>query len=889
MSHSTIAPPRILRRMLRAALPTLDRDSLLEELDTRFHMKATRSRMLANFWYARESLALLMHVGMEQVHDGFGGLSGIRSDARLALRSFHRHPGFAVSFIVTLAIGTGVLATVYTAAQWVLLRPVPGVTRSEQLMTIRLGSTEAPPHVSWAISHPDYLTFRDRLPFGGQLAATTPVELDLQQERGEPFRVDGALVSQNYFSVLGVRPSEGRGFLAEEEDRAGGEHVAVISEALARRLNSSGSAVGRRIRINGNSVLVVGVASRGFHGASLPGTEEVWLPLSADRIVDPSASPGIAKSRDVAFWSQLIGRAAPGLTIGAVRASANGVMENIRSEFTAHSFSAMHFRMQIFPGIGLDPAVRASVRQTLTQLGIVAVLLLCLATANLANLSLIESTRRATASAVRVALGASRARVASAALIETLLLGIAGTAAALWLAYIWSGWYQATQLSEHGGALTGMRLDPRVAGVTMLVALVAAGAAFLRPASMLRRPTVDHLIRRGAEDVRASHRLRAGLISVQVALSLVLLVAAGLLGRTVLNLRNIELGFEPSRVLTFSLAPHLHGFEGRTLDNLARRLESRLAQDGALTAGFISPSPFRSSYLTAALYGSDDPEVRPLIGAGFFVSPGLIPALGVPTLAGDSLWQADSGTTVISRAAAKALFPGLAVGDVVGRIVPTRPKRGRPVRIAAVIEDVRLSDVTDDPVPVIFFPLMQRYASMSLTGVVDTKGMSGSDEVVRRIIGLDAPEIPLFNVRSARAAIDLQFADRNAMARASGTLAVIGLLLSAVGLYAVISAVVATRRREIGIRGALGAAPHRILRRMLATGLLPVLIGLPLGLAGSMLVGKLLAPQLFGLERIDPLSYVIAIGVLLCAATVAALLPSWRATRISLADVLREE
>src|SRR6185503_7419549 len=185
-----------------------------------------------------------------------------------------------------------------------------------------------------------------------------PVELDVQREHGEPFRVEGALVSQNYFTVLGVNLSAGRGFLPEE-DGAGGEVVAVISESLARRLDSSGRFVSRQVRVNGKPVLVVGVAARGFHGASLPGTEQVWLPLSAQRVVDPSASPGASTTRDVAFWSQLIGRAGAGVTIEALRASTNNVMENIRREFSGHSFAATHFRMQVFPGIGLDPSVRS--------------------------------------------------------------------------------------------------------------------------------------------------------------------------------------------------------------------------------------------------------------------------------------------------------------------------------------------------------------------------------------------------------------------------------------------------------------------------------------------------------------------------------------------------
>jgi putative ABC transport system permease protein len=885
-------PPALLRRFIRAILPKIDRDLMVEELDALFRDKAsTRSRVAANVWYARQAAAFFVELGLERIREAVATIGGSGADARIALRSFRRHPGFAVSFVVTLAIATGVLSTVYTAAHWVLLRPVPGVSRPEELVTIRLGSAQAPPHVSFAISQPDYETFRNRLPVNGNLAALTPVEVDARPEGGDPFRLAGALVSHNYFSVLGVRLSAGRGFLAGEETASAGELVAVISQSLALRLNSSGSAVGMRVRVNGASVLVVGVAPAGFRGAALPGGEEIWLPASALSIVDPSTDPRALSRRGEGLWRRFVGRLPAGTTTVAITAAANNVMENIRAEFRAHSFPPTHFVMQGFDGIGLDPSVRATVRRTLGQLGVVATLLLFLAIANLSNLALIESTKRATNAAVRIAIGATRARLARAALVETALLGIVGTMTALWLAYVWSAWYQGTRLSEYGGALTGMHVGPRIAVLTMVVAFVAAGIAFLRPSSAVYSSSAERLMRRSAGDVRANHRLRSALIAVQVALSLVLLTAAGLLGRTVLNLRSIDLGFDPNRLLTFSLDPHLHGYESSALDQLARRLETRLGEAGGFRgAGFVSPAPLRSSYVTTALYGSDDPEARPLIGAGFFVTPGFLPAVGAHTVAGDAAWQADSGTIVITRGALKKLFPGMSPSDAIGRSVPTRAKRGNPVRIAAVIEDVSLSDITNEPVPAVFHPLAQRWPGMSFTAFVDGERASRSAElIVRRVMSSEAPELPLFDVRSARAAVDEQFADRNAMARAAATLAAIGLILAAVGLYAVVSAAVATRRREIGVRTALGATPRRTLRRVLVGGLIPVAVGLPFGMVGSVLISRLLAPQLFGLEAIDPLAYAVGVVALLLAAVVAALLPAWRATRISPAEVLRED
>lgn len=884
-------PPAVLRCLVRTSLPFEDREPLLQELDGLFAQRVrSRGRAAATMWYARQALSFVVRVGASRVVESAGGLRPFAQDARLAVRSFRQRPAFALAFAVTLAIGTGVLATVYTAARWLLLRPVPGVTAPEQLETIRLGSIEAPPHVSWDVSHPDYLILRERLPLGGALAAMSPFEVDMRPRDGEPRRVAGAMVTSNFFTVLGARIVSGRGFLDEEQDRTVGQPVAVLSHALARRVSPDGNAVGSEIRVNGTLVRVVGVTVPGFRGADLPGRDELWLPFSMLRVIDPTASPRAAVLQASGVWRRMIGRRPASVTTAMVATAANTVVEAVRAESRSHSYIPTHFRLQVFSGIGLDPSVRASVRRTLTQLGIVAAFLLCLAIANLANLALIESTRRRTTTAIRVALGASRARIARGVFVETALLALGGAALALVLAMVWSRWFEGAQLSEYGGALAGMRVDVRIVLFTMLAALVAASLAFFQPATAGRWRSLDRILRRTASEDRGSHGIRAALVAAQVALSLVLLVAANLLGRTVANLREIDLGFRPERLLTFSLDPHLHGYESRELEQLARGLEGRLADEGGVRgAGFISPSPLRSSYLTAALYAGDDAE-EGLVGAGFYVTPGVLPALGARTIAGDRDWRADSGTAVLTRATLARIHPGMPPEEAIGRLVYTRPNRQRPIRIAAIIENLHLSHITSEPPPLLFRPLAERLAGVSLSGVVAAERTPASvAPAVRAVVSRYAPELPIFDVRSARAAVDLQFADRHAMARVASTLGVIGLLLAAVGLYGVLAAMVAGRRREIGIRGALGAPPLRILRRTMRTGLAPVFIGLPVGLVGAVLFARLLAPQLFGLDASDPSVYAAVTVALLVATAVAAGIPAWRATRVSPAEVLRDE
>lgn len=884
------SPPGALRRLLARSLPPEDRASLRDELDALYAEHARqRGTMAATAWYARQTAGFVVRLGVGNVAAAFGGIDGLLGDARRSLRSFGQRPAFALTFAITLAIGTGVVATVYAAARWLLLRPVPGVVQPDQLAVIRLGSSEAPPHVSWALSHPAFRSLRDGLPAGGAVAAMTPIDVDLRPRGGAPRRAKGALVTTNYFDVLGARIASGRGFLPDEDERVVGEPVAVISEALARRLAPDGGAVGSEITINGTLVRVVGVAARDFEGATLPDRDALWLPLSALRIVDPATAPDTPLLASAGIWRLVIARRPIGTTMEALDAGMRLVESAIRTEL--RPAWALHQRLESFPGIGLDPAVRASARRTLTQLGAIAVLLFGLALANLINLALIESTRRAPLIALRAALGAGRARLVSGALVETMLLATGASVLAIGLALLWMRWSAGVQLAVHGAELGGMRLDVQIVAVTLVAALVAATVAFVHPVTASRVTAIGSLLRRRRADARSGHTLRAALVAIQVALSIVLLVTAGLMGRTVAKLRDVDLGFSPDRLLTFSLDPHLHGYESGRLEALAREAEARLREEaGIRSAGFVSPAPLRGGYWTAALFHSSDPDAQPLIAAGFYVTPGFLEALGVRVIAGETTWRADSGTAVITRGTLARMYPGLPPDAAIGRLVPTRANGQRPVRIAGVVEDVHLSDITNEAPPVVFRPLAERFAGMPVMGVVATASAPARQvPAVHRVLGAVAPELPLFDIRTARAAIDLQFADRHALARVAATLGVVGLVLAAVGLYGVLAAAVAARRREIGIRAALGAAPRHILGRLFLRGLVPVFAGLPLGLLAASLLSKLLAPQLFGHGALDPLTYAGATALLVLSATAVSLFPALRATRVPPTEVLRED
>jgi putative ABC transport system permease protein len=890
----TPRPPRTLRALIGGCLPREDRRTVLEELDELYSDRVARtSRLSASAWYARQAVGFVGRVATMRVAEAFGSPESYGTDARLALRYFRRRPSYALTVVLTLGVGTAALVTVYTAAEWVLLRPVPGVGREDALMTLRLGSTVAPPHVSWAVSHPDLLTLRERLPVGGQLAGRSPIDVDLRPPGGDARRVGGELVTSNYFDLLQHRLAAGRGFVADEERLGSPSTVVVLSHALARALYGEAErAIGAPVRLNSTSFQVIGVAGPGFRGADLPGVADLWLPLGALAQVDTVVAADLAQPGILPVWRRMIVRPTPDQTAEQMAAAANAVMEAIRRERQTNSVGVGHYTFLATPGIGLDPAIHASVTRTLGIVAAAALFLLCLAIANLVNLALMESTTRTTTMAVRAALGSSRARMLRALTVEVALLALGGTAVAIMLASLWSHWFQDTQLAEHGGSLAGMHVGGGVILLTVLAITAAAAGALVWPAGMRRAQTLDTLLRKGRGSDPSRQHLRMALVGVQVALTVLLLVSAGLLTGTVANLRRIDLGFSPDRLLVFSVDPHLHGYEGSRIDQLARELDTRLAaQPGVRAVGFVSPAPLRSSYVTGSLYPTADPDATPTIGAGYYISPGFLPALGATVLAGDRAWDAQKGTVVLTEGALAQLFPGVSPQEAIGRVVPTRPRGGWPVRIAAVIADVRLSDVTSDPPPSFFRPLAERPVGFSsMSGFAATPGAPMAlTPAVHRVLREAAPELPVFDVRTGRAAVDLQFAEVRAMALVARTLSVIGILLAAIGLYGVLANAVASRRREIGIRAALGATPGGLLARVLLTGALPVACGIVVGSAGAAAAGRLLAQHLFGVAPLEPGVHLAAIATVTVITAAACALPAHRASQVSPASVLREE
>lgn len=897
-------PPAIFRALLALLLPAGERSHLLAEMDDLHGRRATRSgRLRATLWYLRHTLGFgLRFAPRLPARLSPPALATLHRDLRHGVRALARRPGYAATTVLTLGIGIGGAGTVYTASNWALLRPVPGVHEPDELVTIRLEIGEASPE--FPVSQPDLETLEARLASLTSLAAATEYQVNLDPAAdANPWRAAAAVVTSDYFEVLGVSAEAGRvlGGGTGVEDAG----VAVVSHRMARDLErSSGPVIGRTLRVNGHPYTVVGVAPPGFHGAELPGGFDLWLPPSAFPHVDPDASPDVLSRRGSPLWTKLVGRRLPGATPAAIEAEGGRAIDAVREEHAPpHSFMA-NFTLRAYLGVGLAPRARSTARRMVGVLGVGALILLLLACANAANLGLARASARRGSTAVHRALGASGGRVAGLVLVEHVVLGIAGGALGAGLAAVGTGLFSEASLSRFGASLEGIQMDGRVLA---FVAATAIGAALLTgalPAWIASRDRLLPGLRGQAHGSRRVAGAQGALVAAQVALSAVLLVGAGLMARTVLKLDARELGFDPSASLRFSIDPRAQGYDEEEVRSLLGRIEARLREEpGVLAAGFAAPSPVSGSFLTdlAALPGSEPDGEDAVHGAGFQVTAGFLEALGGRLRGGRWYDAAESprvgeppDLVVITESAAREAFPAAPPDAVPGRLLGRA--RGPTTRVAGVVADLRLTGPHRELQPIFFRPWGDGPAWVDVAGIVrTTSDPARFAPALRRVVGSVAPSLPVYDVRTVQAQVDRLVVEQRLAARLAVILAAIGAVLTGVGLYGVLGYAVVRRRREIAVRSALGAGPASVVGRFVRYGALLTVAGLAAGLVGAAVLTRsleaaLAGPEalLFGVEPLDAATFGIGALAMLAVAAVAAWIPARRATRLDPVEILAE-
>ena len=815
-------------------------------------------------------------------------------DIRYAARMLLKTPGFTLVAVLSLAIGIGANTTIFSLVNGLLLRPLPGIARPQQLVDIHATDQRSSYHT---FSYPDYEYFRDHSQAFDGLFAFGGVPLSLNAG-AQPERTFGMLVSGNYFDVLGVRPVRGR-FFTPEEDRTPSTHpVAVVSYGMWQgQFAADASLVGKTVALNGHTFTIIGIAPRDFRGTWVGLTPDVWVPLMMQR----EARPGGDQLGRNMRWLQLSGRLKDGVTTQ----QAQGEMSTLAAQIA-----------QAFPDSNRDQGVdvqRASavpgeVRGLLVGfmsllMGFVALVLL-IACANVAGLFLARSSARRKEIAIRMALGASRWRIVRQLLTESVLLFLVGGALGVLVAFWVTDLLQAFKPPAEMPLSFDFSVDQRVLLFTFLVSLTTGILFGLAPALATSKPDVVPALKAGTPgSVGASQksRTRSLFVVAQVAVSLVLLVAAGLFLRSLQNASAIDIGFRPENVQLVSFDLLTQGYDKTKGQEFYRQLVERVtAMPGVDAVSLASMIPLNGN---TRMEGISVPGVEPPEGRSTFqidvntVDAGYFETVQMPVVRGRGFNETDREgaprVCVVNETMAHRFFPDAAASSVVGKRISFGEASGNnaaQTEIIGVVKDGKYGTLGEDPLPYIFKPLAQNYTG-EMTLHVRT-GATNAASVLTAVRGevnrLDR-DLPLLNVMPMTEAVGFSLIPLRLAASVVGTLGTFGLLLAAIGIFGVVNYSVTNRTREIGIRMALGAQRADVLRLIVRQGMTLALVGVGLGLVIAFALSRLLVSLLYGISATDLVTFAGIALLLTAVAFLASYIPARRATKVDPMIALRYE
>ena len=807
-------------------------------------------------------------------------------DLRFAVRMFVKNPFFTAMVVFTLAVGIGLNTAVFSAIDAMLLRPLPGVSAPREIVQLYRTYPGGMQFGSNSIPHFNDLRDRTSDVFSG-VALWTFANLSIKP--GErPQRIFGQMVSANYFSLLGARAAMGRTFLPEEDVGRGAHAVAVLSDAGWHALfGADPHVVGRTVPVNGQNVQIVGVTAPGFRGA-LPLVDPVlWMPLMQLAQVRPGQE-GLFERRGSNSFS-VIARLAPGVSAERARARLGSLIEQLKTE---HPDEYKGGGINLVPqsDAGIHPMFRsAQVGLSAVVMTVVAILLL-IACVNVANLFLARARDRSREMAIRLSLGAQRSALLRQLLVESLLFavvsGIAGLLIAQWAITL------ANQISLPIDAdfKADLRLSPLVLLFTLGVTVVTALIFGVAPAWQATRPDLIPSLKGEAPAGQSRSRMRGGLVVAQMALSIVLLVCAGLFLVNLKSATTIDKGFVSEHRLTASFDPALQGYTRAQTDQFYRRLVERLKANPAVIAvGFIDQLPLS---LNESDRGVTIPGYVPAANEDMSVqtadvAPGYFEAMGIPLSAGRAFAERDDSSAVpavvINQKFADRFWRGQ---DAVGKTVHTA---GADRTVLGVVPTGKYLRLGEDPTAFIYLAHNQHWtAGQALVTHVTGDPAAFIPTLRAEVRALDA-NMPLGDVRTLDDHLGTALLPARLVGAVLGIFGLLGLLLASVGVYGVMAYSVSQRTREIGIRMAIGAAQRDVVRLIMRQGLTLVLIGVAIGLVGAVGASRLLRSILYGGPMIDPLTFTLVPLLLVGVAALATWLPSRRAASLDPLIALRHE
>lgn len=830
---------------------------------------------------------------------------------KLALRKLTNTPFITVVAVVSLALGIGANAAMFSMFDEMLLRALP-VQEPERLVNL---AAPGPKHGSQSCNQAggcdvvfSYPMFRDleqmQESFAG-IAAHFMFGANLAYAN-QTISGEGMLVSGSYFPVLGVQPALGRLFVPDDDRTAGGHFVAVLShDYWESRLGADPGVLNGTIIINGQSMTVVGVAPRGFKGTTLGAQPDVYVPITMRDLMNPGWE-GFEDRRS--YWAYLFARLAPGVSLEQARSAINilyqGIVREVEaplqdgmSDQTMERFLAKEIIVE--EGWRGQSQIHSEARTPLIMLLAITGVVLLIACANIANLLLARGAHRGQEIAIRGSLGASRRHLLTQLLTESLLLAIMGGVASLFVAY-WTLQFIGSILPAEATATLTVGLSPPVLIFAAALA-IGTGVLFgLYPALHSTRPDLVTILKDSSgqpSGARSAARFRSSLVTSQIALSMALLVAAGLFIKSLVNVSRVDLGLSAENLVTFGISPDQNGYDFDRARDLFERAELELAAIPGVTSVSLSIVPV----LGGSSWGTDiavegfegGPDIDSnsrlnIIGAGFFST------LGIPLLAGREFGQADVGeeptVAIVNEAFARKF--GLDPRETVGKWMSDDGGMASELdmRIVGLVQDSKYAEVKQVVPPLFFTPYRQRGGVGAMTFYLRTAVEPASviravPEVIKRL----DPNLPVDDLRTLEQQVkENVFLDRM-ISTLAAAFAALATLLAAVGLYGVLSYSVAQRTREIGVRMALGAAGRTVRGMVLWQVTRMIVVGGIIGILAALALGWGARSLLYGMEGYDPWVVVLAALLLSGVALGAGYAPALRASKVDPMKALRYE
>lgn len=812
-------------------------------------------------------------------------MESLVKDIRYGVRGLLKRPGFTAIAVVTLALGIGANTAIFSLVNTVLLRPLP-VAHPEQLVEVY--GTQHNGGDMTLDSYLDYKDYRDRNNVVSGLLAYRFAPMSVSHA-GSNERVWGYLVSGNYFDVLGVPPQLGRGFLPEEDQTPGSHPVVVMSYACwQKRFAGDPNIVNKSVILNGHNFTVVGVMPRGFIGTEIAFEPDLFVPMMMARQIEVDSNWLESRNNHNIF---VVGRLKAGVTAAQAESNFQAITLQLAQEHPKDNEG--RGVMLMTPGLFL-PSIRNSVIGFTAILMAVVGLVLLLACINLANLLLARATERRKEIATRLALGASRARLVRQLVTENLILsvtgGVFGLLLASWLNHLVAGIKLPTDIS----LLFDLRLDWRVLIFALLVSLLTGIVFSILPALHASKPDLVPALKDEASmgGFRRS-RLRNALVVLQVALSLVLLIGAGLIIRGLQAAQRMRPGFNPENAVAISFDMGLQGYseqQGRQFQT--RLLERVRSLPGVRAAAIASYLPLGLNYNSTTIYieGQSEASSSKLPSAiPDYVSPGYFNTMEIPLRGRDFTEQEnkkESRVVIVNETFARRFFPDQ---DAIGKRFNFSGPEDPFWQVIGVVGDGKYNTLGEDPEPAIFRPLLRDYGtSATLVARTNTDSRAVITLLRQEVQAID-PTMPLYNVETLTEHMSLPLFPARMAAMVLGSFGVLALLLATIGIYGVMSYVVAGRIREIGVRLALGARQRDVLKLIVGQGMLLAVVGLAIGLAMAFAAARLLSGFLYGVSAADPVTFIGIASLLFAVAAFACFIPARRATKVDPLVALRYE